>query len=64
MSELYGVIENNLRQDSRIQDYDNAIKFYNFSKEHEDWAKQINRDNMGDITDYYNRVIQWYNSII
>ncbi len=44
--------------------YDNAIKFYDFSKKHADWAKQINRENMGDITDYYNRVIQWYNSII
>ncbi len=45
---------------------DTFVIYVNYMLNRQGWllANQINRENMGDITDYYNRVIQWYNSII
>lgn len=43
--------------------YDNAIAFSDFSEKHANWAQEINRENLTDIFDFYNRSIQWYDSI-
>ena len=40
--------------------YDNAIKFAEFSEEHENWSNEIDREGMTDIIDYYKRVKKWY----
>ena len=44
--------------------YENAIKFAVFSEEHQNWPEQIDRTDMTDIIDYYDRVRAWYNSVI
>lgn len=43
--------------------YDNAIKFFDFSKKHQQWFNEINRENMKDIIDYYERVKNWFNNL-
>lgn len=43
--------------------YDNAVKFVNFSEQHENWPEKINRDGITDIIDYYDRVKAWYKSV-
>ncbi len=45
------------------QYYDGAIRFSDFSREHEDWPDHIDREGMGDITDYYERVRAWYRGL-
>lgn len=40
--------------------YDNAVKFYRFSEKYKDWFNEINRDELEDITDYYECVKKWY----
>lgn len=40
--------------------YDNAIKFFEFSSKNEKWPLEIKRDGISDITDYYDRVKEWY----
>lgn len=53
-----------MNQDSQYSVYyENAIKFANFSRTHEDWPEQINRENLSDILTYYERVKAWYNDI-
>ena len=39
--------------------YENAIKFFEFSKTHKNWASELNREGINDITDYYKRVTEW-----
>ena len=43
--------------------YDNAIKFLEFSSKNEKWSLEIKRDGIKDITDYYDRVKEWYKSV-
>lgn len=43
--------------------YDGAIKFAAFSKTHEDWSDEIDRDGVTDIVDYYKRTKAWYCSL-
>lgn len=43
--------------------YDNAIKFAAFSEKYQNWPEQIDRTNMTDIIDYYERVKAWYSSV-
>lgn len=40
--------------------YDNVLKFFEFSDKHTDWAKEIDRTDIRDINDYYDRVKRWY----
>lgn len=40
--------------------YDNAVRFVQFSEEHENWSNEIDREGMTDIIDYYKRVEKWY----
>jgi len=44
--------------------YDNAIKFANFSEQHQDWPERINHDKVTDILDYYERVKTWYKTTL
>ena len=44
--------------------YDNAIKYVKFSKEHDKWYDDIDRDGINDILDYYRKTKEWYNSVI
>lgn len=43
--------------------YENAIRIFNFSAEHKNWAQEINREGLGDIIDYYQRTKDWYESL-
>jgi len=43
--------------------YDNAVKFFDFSAKHENWSREINREGIKDILDYYQRTEEWYNSV-
>lgn len=43
--------------------YDNAIKFFEFSSKNEKWSLEIKRDEIKDITDYYDRVKEWYENV-
>ena len=43
--------------------YDNAIKFASFSEKYQNWPEHIDRTNMTDIIDYYERVKKWYHNI-
>ena len=43
--------------------YDGAMRFSEFSKEHEDWPDHINRVGMMGIIDYYERVRTWYRGL-
>ncbi len=43
--------------------YDGAIRFAKFSQQHENWSKQINRDGIKGILEYYDRIKAWYNGI-
>ena len=43
--------------------YDNAIKFAVFSEKHQNWPEEIDRNNITDIIDYYERVKAWYNNV-
>lgn len=40
--------------------YEGAIRFAGFSKQHENWPEEINRDGLTDILDYYSQVETWY----
>lgn len=42
--------------------YEKTIKFFEFSKGHKNWASELNREGINDITDYYKRVIEWFES--
>ena len=44
--------------------YDNAIKFFDFSEKHRNWAYEINRDGIVGITDCYEGIREWYKSIV
>lgn len=44
--------------------YDNAIKYIEFSNHHDKWYDEINREGINDILDYYDRVKEWYNSVL
>lgn len=44
--------------------YENAIKFAAFSEKNQNWPEQIDRADMTDIIDYYDRVKAWYNSVL
>lgn len=44
--------------------YDNAMKFAEFSSKYEDWTERIERNGIGDIIDYYDRVKTWYQSTL
>lgn len=44
--------------------YDNAINFATFSEKYQNWSEQIDRTNIIDITDYYEHVKAWYNSVM
>ncbi len=55
---------NKMNTDSAFSSYyDNAIQFFEFSAAHKNWYHEINRDGIKDITDYYNKTKEWYNSI-
>lgn len=43
--------------------YDNAIKFFDFSAKHEKWSLELRRDKITDIINYYDRAIEWYESV-
>ena len=43
--------------------YDNAINFFDFSNEHENWYEEINRDGISDIIDYYKKAEEWFKSV-
>lgn len=43
--------------------YNNAIKFFEFSNSHQNWSHELNREGITDITDYYKRAVDWYNSV-
>lgn len=43
--------------------YRNAIKFVEFSEKHENWSDEIDRDDMGDILDFYKRATEWYENV-
>ena len=43
--------------------YDNAISFFDFSNEHENWYEEINRDGISDIIDYYKNTEEWFKSV-
>lgn len=43
--------------------YDNAINFFDFSNEHENWYEEINRDGISDIIDYYKKTEEWFKSV-
>lgn len=52
---------NKMNSDSNFSSYnDNAVKFYKFSELHKEWFNEINRDEIEDITDYYEKVKKWY----
>lgn len=42
--------------------YDNAIRFFEFSKRHEQWFHEIKRDGIHDILSYYDSVKEWYDT--
>ena len=44
--------------------YDNALKFVDFSEQHENWSEEINREGVTDIIDYYSQVEAWYQSTL
>lgn len=44
--------------------YDNAIKFADFSEQHQNWAEEVNHNGVTDILDYYERVKSWYKSTL
>ena len=58
------VIEKMNREPRFSSYYDNAIKFFDFSEKHQDWACEINRDGIVGITDYYERIRAWYKSVV
>lgn len=43
--------------------YDNAIKFFEFSKIHKNWASELNREGIKDMTDYYKKAAEWFESV-
>ena len=43
--------------------YDNAKKFVLFSNEHKNWSKEINRKDIVNIIDYYDRAKEWYDLV-
>lgn len=43
--------------------YDGAIRFAEFSKIHENWPGEIDRNGITDIVDYYDRVKAWYHAL-
>lgn len=55
---------NKMNKDSNFSSYyDNAIKFFEFSAKHENWSLELKRDEIKDITDYYDRAKEWYESV-
>lgn len=44
--------------------YDNAIKYIEFSNQHDKWYDEINRAEINDIIDYYDKAKDWYNSVL
>lgn len=44
--------------------YNNAIKFANFSAQHQNWLEEIDRDGITGILDYYERVKFWYRNTL
>lgn len=55
---------NKMNTDSTFSSYyDNAIKFFEFSAKHENWASELKRENIKDITDYYDNAKEWYESV-
>lgn len=55
---------NKMNTDARFSSYyDNAIKFFEFSNNHQNWSHELNREGITDITDYYKRAVDWYNSV-
>lgn len=43
--------------------YDRGIRFAEFSKAHENWTEEIDRNGITDIVDYYDRVKAWYRAL-
>lgn len=53
-----------MNKDSRFTSYyENAVKFFEFSARHEKWSHMIDRDEIKDINDYYERVKKWLCSL-
>lgn len=53
-----------MNQDSHYSTYyDNALKFFEFSAAHENWNLELDRNGVGDILDYYDRVKKWYKAV-
>ena len=42
--------------------YENAIRFFEFSKQHEQWFHEIKLDGIHDILSYYDSVKEWYDT--
>ena len=52
---------NKMNHDERHSEYyDNAIAFARFSEKHDNWAEEINYDNVKDIFDFYKEAEKWY----
>lgn len=61
----YDLIEciNKMKTDTQYSCYyDNAINFVEFSNNNKNWSHELNRDNMEEILDYYERAKIWYES--
>ena len=43
--------------------YDNTIKIVEFSKAHEKWYEEIDRDRIMNISDYYKKTNEWFRSV-
>lgn len=55
----------NMNKDPRFSAYyDNAIKFFEFSDNHNDWSHKIDLNGINDIASYYEKVKEWYESAI
>ncbi|MBQ3497764.1 MAG: hypothetical protein IJA87_01410 [Clostridia bacterium] len=62
----YDFIEciNNMNTDEKSSSYyENAINFFEFSKKHEKWYSELNREEINDITDYYKKATEWFESV-
>jgi len=42
--------------------YDNTIKMFDFSVQHQNWANEIDRNGLKNISDYYKKTKKWYHS--
>lgn len=53
-----------MNTDSRFSSYyNNAINFFEFSAKHSNWSHEINREGIKDITDFYDKSKEWFNTV-